>query len=144
MTSLRFDSTRFDFDGPLPASANAGNRFYGADVAAFIADGLTAQGHAAGVVEEDWGWLVSCAMAADSHLDIAIYNLNDHGEGGRPGAPAWGLWLRAHAAGKRFGFLPVNKEVATPAAWAETLTAIFATQGIVLEPWDADQDGRLP
>jgi hypothetical protein len=38
-----FTSARFDHTGELPPEANAGNRFYGRDVAGFIRDGLAGE-----------------------------------------------------------------------------------------------------
>lgn len=144
MTSLQFHSERFDHSSDLPAHYNAGNRFYGADVAQFIAAGLNAGGHEAAALDEDWGWLVSCRFDATSILEVAIYNLSEHREGGRPGAPQWGLWLRAHRKKKILGFLPRSVEVDVTAAQAAVLRDIFAATGIVLEPWSdgPDDDGE--
>jgi hypothetical protein len=120
----------------LPEDANAGNQFYGGDVAEFIRAGLERLGQKASAIDEDWGWLVSWVVGPTSHLDIAIYNLNAHSEGGRPGEPEWGLWLRSYERGKRLGFLPMKKEVPTPKDQLQVIEAIFREHGIYLEPWE--------
>jgi hypothetical protein len=83
--SLRFQSDRFDHRSELPEDCNAGNRFYGKDVAEFVATGLAARGHAAAVNDEDWGWLVSGRQSDGNPFEVAIYNLSEHREGGKPG-----------------------------------------------------------
>lgn len=132
----RFRTSDFRFSGSLSPEANAGNQFYGEDVAQFIAAGLTGAGLQAAAIDEDWGWMVSGRLDETSTFEVAVYNLNDHGEGGRPGAPEWGLWIRLHQAVKRFGFLPGSKEVPATPALLQTLDGMFAERGISLEPWD--------
>jgi hypothetical protein len=51
-----FTSDRFDHSSELPPEANAGNRFYGRDVASFVTAGLTERGLDASFFDEDWGW----------------------------------------------------------------------------------------
>lgn len=136
MTSLRFHSLDFDYQGTLPAEANAGNQFYGRDVAEFINSGLEARQYQSSAFDEDWGWMVSCSLADDEVLEVAIYNINDHGEGGRPGAPHWGLWLRHYRTVKRLGFLRSRQESPPSREHVAMLEQIFATRGIRLEPWD--------
>jgi hypothetical protein len=77
---LELESDRFDHTSELPAEANAGNRFYGRDVAEFVRSGLSAHGVDARVVEEDWGWLV-LARPPGATVEIAVYhNLDDDPE----------------------------------------------------------------
>lgn len=49
---------------------------------------------------------------SEHNFEVAIYNLAEHGEGGRPGTNEWGLWIRAYGRGKMLGFNPKNKEAA--------------------------------
>jgi hypothetical protein len=51
-----FTSDRFDHSSELPHEANAGNRFYGRDVAELISAGLAKRGLEASFFDEDWGW----------------------------------------------------------------------------------------
>lgn len=104
--TLRFQSNRFDFTSELPADCNAGNRFYGGDVAEFLAKELTARGFRADFLDEDWGWFVFHARGSGHDFEIAIYNLAEHGEGGRPDVNEWGLWIRAYERGKTLGLIP--------------------------------------
>jgi hypothetical protein len=81
-----FVSDRFDQSSELPAAYNAGNRFYGRDVAAFLSEGLTARGFTADFVDEDWGWLVDAHEADDARLQIAVYpGLDGESREGRVG-----------------------------------------------------------
>ena len=41
---FEFTSDRFDHSAELPPEANAGNQFYGRDVASFVAEGLSKRG----------------------------------------------------------------------------------------------------
>lgn len=133
--SLRFATERFDYRSELPATDNAGNRFYGRDVAAFLAGGLTAAGLASVYFDEDWGWMVTAAAGSEATFEIAIYNLAAHGEGGRPGVGEWGLWVKAYERRKWLGLLAKNAEVAVPRALESAVRAVFAEAGIVLAPW---------
>ena len=53
---FEFTSDRFDHSSDPPPEANAGNQFYGRDVASFIAAGLTERGLNASFFDKDWGW----------------------------------------------------------------------------------------
>ncbi len=96
---LSFESERFDYRSELPDGYNAGNRFYGKDVAEYLADALTSRGFPSGYLDEDWGWLVFATRDA-KEVETAIYNLSEHREGGRPGANCWGLWVPQHGRKK--------------------------------------------
>jgi hypothetical protein len=49
VTWFEVESDRFDHTSELPQDMNAGNRFYGRDVASLIADGLAACGYTSGI-----------------------------------------------------------------------------------------------
>ena len=70
---LSFNSDRFDSTSDLPPEANAGNRFYGRDVAEFIADGLRSRGYRSDFLDEDWGWLVRARTPSRTKLMISLY-----------------------------------------------------------------------
>jgi hypothetical protein len=112
--SIAFQTEQFDYTSDLPDEYNAGNRFYGRDVAAYLAHELTTHGFPADFLDEDWGWLVSEANDAASPFQVAIYNLSEHREGGRPGANEWGLWVRAFERKKVLGLFSKNVEVTVP------------------------------
>ena len=89
--SVKFASDRFDYQSNLPADYNAGNRFYGKDVAEFLVSALATKELKADFLDEDWGWLVFSLRGSAPEFEVAIYNLSEHNEGGRPGANQWGL-----------------------------------------------------
>ena len=88
---LELTSDRFDHTSELPPEANAGNRFYGRDVAEFVSSGFAARGLDARAVEEDWGWLVLAQPRRGTTVEIAVYhNLDDD-----PGREdTWNLMVR--------------------------------------------------
>ncbi len=135
---LSFQSEKFDYTSTLPEAYNAGNQFYGRDVAQFLAEGLAAAGTAADFLDEDWGWLVQGKLSETSPFHVAIYNLSDHREGGRPGANQWGVWIRAYERKKMLGLIPRTTEVAVPASLLDAVHKVFAKDGITLSAWDED------
>ena len=119
---LELTSDRFDHTSELPADANAGNRFYGRDVAEFVSNGLAASDVDARVVEEDWGWLVLARPRKGATVEIAVYhNLDDE-----PGKDdTWNLMVRQRERRLLFpAERPVDDET------VRTLEAIFGDAGI--------------
>lgn len=139
--SLRFQSDRFDFSSELPEEYNAGNRFYGRDAAEFLAGELSSRGYPADFLDEDWGWLVFSVRGSGHDFEVAIYNLAEHGEGGRPGVNEWGLWIRAHVRGKMLGFIPKNQEVAVPSGLEAAIRAALESIGAGPSLWDDGPSG---
>ena len=135
MTCLRFSTDRFDFSSTLPEAYNAGNRFYGKDVAEFLATSLQPMGWATRAYDEDWGWAVSGGRDEALPVEIGVYNLADHGEGGRPGTDEWGLWIRAYERSRRLGLLPRRVEVTAPPDLIEAVTAVLAREDIAVHSW---------
>ena len=133
--SICFSSERFDYASELPEEFNAGNRFYGKDVADSLASHLTAQGHSCDYLDEDWGWLVLSIKESTSEFEVAIYNLAEHGEGGRPGIGEWGLWLRAYERKKVFGFIPKRSEIQVPAPLLAALESAVRAVGAEPRAW---------
>ena len=112
--SLRFNSERFDYSSDLPPDYNAGNRFYGKDVAEYLSEQLANRGFPAHYLDEDWGWLVESTRESSLVFEVAIYNLAEHGEGGRPGVNEWGLWVRSYEQKKLLGLISKNTEIQVP------------------------------
>lgn len=113
---ILFESQKFDFTSDLPGQYNAGNRFYGRDLAQFLCERRRARGCEADFLDEDWGWLILGSIAPSAGFEVAVYSLNEPGEGSRPGAHEWGLWMRAFRRGKLLGFLPKKEKIAVPPA----------------------------
>jgi hypothetical protein len=88
---LELRSDCFDHTSELPAEANAGNRFYGRDVAEFTRSGLSHRDVEARVVEEDWGWLVLAQPRQGTTVEIAVYHNLDDDSGKEDG---WDLMVR--------------------------------------------------
>ena len=121
---LELSSDRFDHTSDLPADANAGNRFYGRDVAEFVREGLTERGVDARVVEEDWGWLVLAGPRPGVTLEVAVYhNLEDD-----PATEdSWRLMVRQREKRRIFATeRPVDSET------LQTLESVFRDAGIDL------------
>lgn len=123
-----FVSDRFDQSSELPAEYNAGNRFYGRDVAAFISEGLTARGFAADFLDEDWGWLVRARDPDDARLQIAVYS----GLDGDSGKDEWALMVRQLERRRWLGFLPVTRAREVDERTAGAIADVFRNAGIEL------------
>ncbi len=133
--AIQFKSERFDYRSELPYEINAGNRFYGKDLAEFIAAEFTRRGLPADFLDEDWGWLVFSQKGSAPEFEVAIYNLSEHSEGGRPGTNEWGLWARAYVRSKLLGLVPRRTEVAVPDRVSEALSQAVRAAGSEPEPW---------
>jgi hypothetical protein len=123
-----FVSDRFDQSSELPAEYNAGNRFYGKDVAVFLSEGLTARGFAADFLDEDWGWLVRARDPDDARLQIAVYS----GRDGDSGKDEWALMVRQLEQRRRLGFLPWVTEREVDERVTAAIVAVFRDAGIEL------------
>ncbi len=134
-TSFRFKSDRFDYVSELPDHYNAGNRFYGKDVAKFLQQELTHAGYAASCEDEDWGWTVSSSEPDGLILEIAIYNLSEHMEGGRPGAPEWGITIQSYKRKKVLGILPRTVVVDVTKNQIDLVFRLFESNDIELSVW---------
>lgn len=105
--TVEFVTERFDYHGDIPPDANAGNRFYGRDVAVFLCTGLRESDVAADFIEEDWGWLVLGRHKSQETLEIAVYHWGgvepDDNEG------ATGTWRLRVSSWKERPFVYVFK-----------------------------------
>src|SRR5262245_37626674 len=77
--SFAFTSSRFDHSSELPTDANAGNRFYGRDVAELVSGGLGERGLDASFIDEDWGWQVHATQPDEAVLEVSIYHNPEEG-----------------------------------------------------------------
>jgi hypothetical protein len=134
--SVMFRSEQFDYKSELPDEYNAGNRFYGKDLAEFLATSLTEQGVQADYLDEDWGWLVYSPKDASASFELAIYNLAEHGQGNRTGIGEWGLWIRAYERKKLLGVLPKRNLVSVPSAVMLAVQTAIKKAGAKLVPWE--------
>lgn len=101
-TWFAFTSDRFDHSSELPPEANAGNRFYGRDVASFVAAGLSKRGLDASFLDEDWGWQAHAKRPDGSVLEISIY----HNPEENPATEDdWTLMLRSLRKERKLGIM---------------------------------------
>jgi hypothetical protein len=123
-----FTSDRFDHSSELPEDANAGNQFYGRDVAEFIAGGLNQRGLDASFLDEDWGWQVHAKRPDGSVLEISIYNNIDE----EPAqADDWELMVRLLQKGRLR-----SREVEVDDEAISALEDVFRNDGIELRRSD--------
>ncbi len=130
-----FKSERFDYTSDLPEEYNAGNRFYGRDLAEHLVAQLNEQRLASDYLDEDWGWLVFSQRGSSPEFEIAIYNLAEHGEGSRPGVGEWGLWIRSYERRKLFGLLPKRTAITVPSVLLSAVEAASRAVGAEPAPW---------
>ena len=125
---LAFTSDRFDHSSDLPPEANAGNRFYGRDVATFIAAGLSERGLAASFFDEDWGWQAHAKRADGSVLEISIHHNPDE----NPVAEDdWALMLRSLHKERKLGITRF-RETEVDVDAVSTLEDVFRDAGVAL------------
>jgi hypothetical protein len=124
-----FTSDRFDHLSELPPEANAGNRFYGRDVASFISAGLAERGFDASFFDEDWGWQAHGKRPDGSVLEISIYHNPDEDPAEDD---SWELMLRSLAKERFLGILQRFRETEIDRAGISTLEDVFGQAGIEL------------
>ena len=124
-----FTSDRFDHSSELPAEYNAGNRFYGRDVAEFVSGGLGASGLESSFFDEDWGWLVHAGLPDDGVLEVAVY----HNPEADPATESnWALMVRSLRKERWLGVIPRLRERELDPRTVATLEDVFAESGILL------------
>ena len=124
-----FTSERFDVSSVLPPDTNAGNRFYGRDVAEFVSDGLAERGLDASFFDEDWGWQAHGRRPDGSVLEVSVYN-NPGDDPARENE--WALMLRVLAKHRTFGVLTRFRGIEADPAAIATLEDVFRACGVEL------------
>ena len=124
-----FTSERFDVSSVLPPDTNAGNRFYGRDVAEFVSDGLAERGLDASFFDEDWGWQAHGRRPDGSVLEVSVYN-NPDDDPARENE--WALMLRVLAKYRTFGVLTRFRGIEADPAAIATLDDVFRACGVEL------------
>jgi hypothetical protein len=130
---FKFSTEIFDYKGPIPEDANAGNQYYGHDVAQYLYKHLQDPRLNLKVVDEDWGWLVFGDVKPNHSLMLAIYN-EDISEDPtlRKGTNAWNLLVRQFRNKKILGLIPSKTQVPCEDWLVEKLKTILSTNGIKL------------
>jgi hypothetical protein len=126
---FKFTSDRFDHTSELPPDANAGNRFYGRDVAEFITAGLAERGLDASYIDEDWGWQAHAKRPDETVLEISIYHNPDETLGAEN---VWALMVRSLRKGRLLGIFPHFEETEVDPEAIATLEDVFDQAGIAL------------
>ncbi len=130
---IQFYSDRFDQTSELPKTINAGNRFYGSDLANYIKNRLSLT--AFEVIDEDWGWLVTGNMDG-MRVDYGISDWHEINEqfGGTPdGIPKnkanWCIIISTYRTSRFLGVVPYSKQVDCPEHIGQSLTSILTSEG---------------
>jgi len=124
-----FTSERFDVSSVLPPDTNAGNRFYGRDVAEFVSNGLAERGLDASFLDEDWGWQAHGRRPDGSVLEVSVYN-NPDDDPARENE--WALMLRVLAKQRTFGVVTRFRGIEADPAAIATLEDVFRACGVEL------------
>jgi hypothetical protein len=125
-TWFAFTSDRFDRSSELPSEANAGNQFYGRDVAELVAEGLTARGFDASFLDEDWGWQTHAARPDGTVLEVSVYHDPDE-----VGEDEWALLVRLLRKERKLGIARF-REIEVDADAVAALEDVFREAGIAL------------
>ena len=123
-----FTSDRFDHSSDLPLEANAGNRFYGRDVASFVTAGLGERGLDASFFDEDWGWQAHAKRPDGSVLEVSIYHNPDEDPATEDD---WALMLRSLHKERKLGIARF-RETEVDADAVSTLEDVFREVGVAL------------
>ena len=124
---LELTSDRFDHSSELPPDANAGNRFYGRDVAELVSDGLAARGYEASFLDEDWGWQAHGRRPDGSVLEVSVY----HNPEEDPAAEDdWALMVRLLRKERFLGVLSHFGEVEVDPEAIAALEEVFRSAGV--------------
>jgi hypothetical protein len=126
---FRFTSGRFDHTSELPPDANAGNRFYGRDVAEFITAGLDERGLDASFIDEDWGWQAHAKRPDETVHEISIYHNPDEAPDAED---EWALMVRSLRKERLLGIVPRFHETEVDSEAIVTLDDVFEEARIVL------------
>lgn len=137
--TIDFVADRFDHTTELPQEYNAGNRFYGHDVAEFLTSQLRSRGFSADYFDEDFGWMVSAKSAEKKFVEICIYYWSwlDPRE-----APD-GLWrLRLSVTENRhwLGLFPRRVEIPAEESLLRHFRDIFIRNGIEVRRFERGFD----
>jgi hypothetical protein len=125
---FEFTSDRFDHSSELPPDANAGNRFYGRDVAELASEQLAQRGYDTSFLDEDWGWQAHAAGDDGSILEISIYH---NPEEDPASEDDWALMVRSLRTVRKLGITRFRETEISPDAIA-TLEDAFRAAGIQL------------
>ena len=139
--SISFKTERFDYKSELPENINAGNRFYGKDVAEFIVQHLGSVGLKADYSDEDWGWLVFSVKGQVPIFQVAVYNLAEYRGATERGIPEWGLWIQAYETRKVLGIIAKRHEVPVPSEVHMAIKSSIRAAGAVPEQWTGGSSG---
>ena len=133
---FEFTSDRFDHASELPAEANAGNRFYGRDVAEFISTGLGERGFDVAYLDEDWGWQAHGRRPDGSVLEVSVYHNpdDDHDR-----ENDWAIMARSLHKERMLGIVPHFRESEIDDDAIATLEDVFRQFGIELRRAPARQ-----
>ena len=123
-----FTSDRFDHSSHLPPEANAGNRFYGRDVASFITAGLSERGLEASFFDEHGNWQAHAKRQDESILEISIYHNPDEDPATEDD---WALMLRSLSKERKLGIARF-RETEVDADSVSTLEDVFREAGVAL------------
>jgi len=137
-TSISFKTERFDYQSELPEASNAGNQFYGKDVAEFIVQQLGSVGLKADYLDEDWGWLVFSMKGQVPIFQVAIYNLAEHRGATERGIPEWGLWIQAYETRKVLGIMSKRHEVSVPTEVRKAIESAVRAAGAMPVAWEGN------
>jgi len=133
--SIAFRTDKFDYRSELPEHYNAGNRFYGEDVAAYLCEHLTQHGVQAAFGDEDWGWWVDGPLSSSGRFEIAVYKLYPEDSTGEQHSAEWGLIVSASQKYRFLKLLPVYRAVPVPSTLTSILDSALQALGCQPYPW---------
>jgi hypothetical protein len=127
--TFELKTKRFDQTSVLPDHYNAGNRFYGEDLAKWIMSQLRLANFT--LIDEDWGWLL-CGARDDLEVD---YCISDWGrdETSDDDRSNWYVIVHAYRKRRLLGLIPWRTEIDCPERYGSELLEQFQKESIAIK-----------
>jgi hypothetical protein len=120
--TIEFKSERFDYVGEFPPDANAGNCFYGKDLAEFLCAELEQYGVFGEYMDEDWGWLVLAHENSVPMIEMCVYHWQD--ENSSP-QNIWRIRIASYVHDRFLYFFNKRRFVANSDSLVSALRTVF-------------------
>lgn len=135
---IEIESDRFDHTSELPPESNAGNRFYGKDLAEYLCNGFRPFGIEADFMDEDWGWLIEGRTEDGSHVEMGVYDCGAPDEPPSTASRLWRLSLRMLTQQKWLMFFKHWVETPAEPAVLDSLRKILSRDGIRIRSFEQE------
>ena len=136
--TIEFINKNFDVESNLSEEFNAGNKFYGQDVAQYLEKELCEHVQEVQIIDEDWGWQVYGHIDSKTKFDINIYAWGLLEDAAGDDFYLWRLLLQTKEKYRVFGILPISKTVKCDDSFRNLLSDICGKDGCVFKRMETE------